>query len=540
MRQRAMIAMAIAQRPDAAHRRRADHRARRHRAGPDPRGAASELQARARHGDRAHHPRPRRGRRRRRPDRGDVRRPDRGDGAASTSLHAPRHPYTAGLLAGLPALDQARPASSTPIPGQPPNLLDLPPGLRVPPALPLAAQESAGRTVPPLVAGGDGRRRARRRAPARPACTRSEAAGRGTPADADRAAGEAVWRSPRRTGRAGGRATWSSTSRRPGHRLPAAGRRGPGRRRRLLRPAARARRWARRRVRLRQVDRRPAAAAPAGAHRAASVSSTGEEITELVRGAARGRLRRDMQIVFQDPYASLEPADDRAARSSAEPYGIHRVAPRATAGDGPELLELVGLPPSTPTATRTSSPAASASASASPGRSRSTRSSSCSTSRSPRSTCRSRPGHQPAASELQDELGLTYLFIAHDLSVVRHISRPGRRDVPGQDRRDRRRATALTSDPRHPYTQALLSAVPVPDPAASGRASGIVLTGDVPSPADPPSGCRFRTRCWKAPGAPRRPTSCGASARRRRCSRRRGTRDTWLSCHFAEERAHLA
>jgi oligopeptide transport system ATP-binding protein len=133
-------------------------------------------------------------------------------------------------------------------------------------------------------------------------------------------------------------------------------------------------------------------------------------------------------------------------------------------------------------------------------------------------------------ARLQAEFRLSYLFIAHDLSVVRHISDRvavmylGRIVETGTE-------SEIYEHPTHPYTQALLSAVPVPDPEGREVRARILLQGDVPSPADPPSGCRFRTRCWKA---------------RERCAQEQPPLavPAWLgsaaahdsACHFAAER----
>jgi oligopeptide/dipeptide ABC transporter ATP-binding protein len=124
--------------------------------------------------------------------------------------------------------------------------------------------------------------------------------------------------------------------------------------------------------------------------------------------------------------------------------------------------------------------------------------------------------------DLQERLSLTYLFIAHDLSVVEHISDRVAVMYLGKIAESAPSRT-LYADPRHPYTQALLSAVPVPQPG--GRKQRIVLAGDVPSPASPPTGCRFHPRCRLADGD--------------RCSRqepllREIAPGHWAACHYAE------
>ncbi|MGA3539493.1 ABC transporter ATP-binding protein [Micromonosporaceae bacterium DT194] len=257
-----------------------------------------------------------------------------------------------------------------------------------------------------------------------------------------------------------------------------------------------------------------------------AITVRGKDISRL-RGGEMRRYRRNIQLVMQDPYTSLNPRMT-VGDIIGEPFDIHpEVVPkRDRRRKVQELLELVGSNPDH-------------------------------INRYPHQFSggqRQRIGiaralalqpeiivcDEPVSAldvsiqaqvvnllkRLQNELGLSYIFIAHDLSVVRHIADRvgvmylGKIAEIGTEDEIYERTT-------HPYTQALLSAVPVPDPKLRGLRDQIVLEGDVPSPADPPSGCRFRTRCWKAqdicavesPALTVRPGSDHPSA-----------------CHFAEVR----
>jgi oligopeptide transport system ATP-binding protein len=228
---------------------------------------------------------------------------------------------------------------------------------------------------------------------------------------------------------------------------------------------------------------------PTGGH----VFFEGQDMAEL-KGETLRKMRRKMQMIFQDPYASLNPRMSVSGIIS-EPLTVHHVVSGQEKKDKvAELMELVGLNPGL-------------------------------MNRYPHEFSggqRQRIGlarslalqpdliicDEPISAldvsiqaqvvnlleELQEKFGLTYLFIAHDLSMVRHISDRTAVMYLGKVV-EMSPQEELYNHPLHPYTQALLSAVPIPDPVVERKRQRIILTGDVPSPAHPPLGCNFNPRC---------------------------------------------
>ncbi len=259
-----------------------------------------------------------------------------------------------------------------------------------------------------------------------------------------------------------------------------------------------------------------------------SIIFDGTDITEL-EGEPLRRIRRKMQMIFQDPYSSLNPRMN-VGGIVGEPLDVHAVGDRRGRRERVrELLATVGLDPSFEEryphefsgGQRQRIGVARALA------------------LNPDLIIADEPISALDVSiqaqiinlleRLQNSFELTYLFIAHDLSVVRHIS--DRIAVMYLGRIvEQARSRELNLRPLHPYTVALLSAIPIPDPAVESKRRRIILRGDVPSPANPPSGCHFHTRCWlrEKLGNPERCVSEDPALRALETNHE-------VACHFAED-----
>ncbi|MFE3458165.1 dipeptide ABC transporter ATP-binding protein [Nocardiopsis aegyptia] len=431
-------------------------------------------------------------------------------GPVEEVFYRPRMPYALGLLGSLPRMDEDRSDRLTPIKGTPPALLAMPQGCAFSPRCPMA-KEICHEEEPLLLAtdehGGRVRVPASDTTAHTAACHFSEELGESAPEDLFRSSGPHATEADESSAavaaeRGGGEAIVSVTDLVKNFPVHSKGL--------LKRRIGEVQAVSGISLELRERETL-ALVGESGCGK----STTARLILQLIKQSSgevhyMGKplhtlsarqmrpLRRDLQLVFQDPFASLDPRMT-VADIIAEPMRIHGERGPDARKRVKDLLSLVGLnaehssryPHEFSGGQRQRIGVARALA------------------LNPKVLILDEPvsaldvsiqaGVINLLEDLQTELGLSYLFVSHDLSVVRHIA--DRVAVMYLGKIVETGTTAeLFRSPAHPYTQALISAIPLPDPVKERTRERIIVTGDVPSPSDPPSGCRFRTRCPKFAG----------------------------------------